>query len=522
MLVKNKKYYFDLDAVGIPQKFPEDVIRRIRQDKEDGIFPFNKNSPLARRSTAFNYRVRDAEKKSEQYPQFKATKEEIKRYRQTHYPQDQAESFGSPRARYWRKEIPYHPAGDPTIHGQRLPPQPNQEGAFHPLGKNCGDVWNEEVFEGWKDRFNASKYKLNHNFFSKIDTEEKAYWLGFLFADGNVDEKFNRITVGLSQKDELHLQLLKEVLNCDKSFEYRVYNGSLCVFFRFSSEQIKKDLLNLQIKKVECFSKISDNLLNHFIRGLFDGDGWIRYRLASNGVSTDYEVGFVNKDKNVVLKVQEIFKKISGSNSERIRAYKGGYDFAIGGRQQVEKIGNWLYQNATIYLMRKKYNFPQFVNDSSDVFEIPTQPAPPEVRGKFFALFPEKLIEPMIMAGCPAEVCKKCGQPRERISRTIESICRQWGERKSKPWFQDKREMPQRLIYESVKETVGWTDCSCEGENKYKPGIVLDLFVGSGTTCVVAKKLGRDYIGIDISPKYCEIARKRLAKIPERLDRWIS
>jgi DNA modification methylase len=61
----------------------------------------------------------------------------------THYPQDQAESFGSPRARYWReeKEIPYHPAGDPTIHGMRLPPQPNQEGAFHPLGKNPGDLW---------------------------------------------------------------------------------------------------------------------------------------------------------------------------------------------------------------------------------------------------------------------------------------------------------------------------------------------------------------------------------------------
>jgi site-specific DNA-methyltransferase (adenine-specific) len=190
MLVKNKKYYFDLDSVRVPQKYPEDVARRIRQDKEDGIFPFNKNSPLARRSTAFNYRVSDAEKKSKQCPQFKlseteqialkygydpegicpvcgrswkrhaspnsgdrkaglrrefipcVTKEEIERYRQTHYPQDQAESFGSSRARYWReKEKPYHPAGDPTIHGQRLPPQPNQEGAFRPLGKNPRDIW---------------------------------------------------------------------------------------------------------------------------------------------------------------------------------------------------------------------------------------------------------------------------------------------------------------------------------------------------------------------------------------------
>jgi DNA modification methylase len=43
-----------------------------------------------------------------------------------------------------------------------------------------------------------------------------------------------------------------------------------------------------------------------------------------------------------------------------------------------------------------------------------------------------------------------------------------------------------------------------------KDGIVLDPFCGSGTTCVVAKRLGRNYIGIDISKEYCEIAEKRL------------
>ncbi|MDT7859182.1 MAG: site-specific DNA-methyltransferase [Candidatus Aenigmarchaeota archaeon] len=43
-----------------------------------------------------------------------------------------------------------------------------------------------------------------------------------------------------------------------------------------------------------------------------------------------------------------------------------------------------------------------------------------------------------------------------------------------------------------------------------KDGIVLDPFCGSGTTCVVAKNLGRNYIGIDLNPKYCEIAEKRL------------
>jgi site-specific DNA-methyltransferase (cytosine-N4-specific) len=51
-------------------------------------------------------------------------------------------------------------------------------------------------------------------------------------------------------------------------------------------------------------------------------------------------------------------------------------------------------------------------------------------------------------------------------------------------------------------------------------GIVLDPMCGSGTTCLVAKKLGRHFIGIDINEDYCQIARKRLSEIPERLDKF--
>jgi site-specific DNA-methyltransferase (adenine-specific) len=50
--------------------------------------------------------------------------------------------------------------------------------------------------------------------------------------------------------------------------------------------------------------------------------------------------------------------------------------------------------------------------------------------------------------------------------------------------------------------------------------IVLDPFIGSGTTAVASKKLNRHFIGIDINPDYCEIARKRLAELPESLDKF--
>lgn len=51
-------------------------------------------------------------------------------------------------------------------------------------------------------------------------------------------------------------------------------------------------------------------------------------------------------------------------------------------------------------------------------------------------------------------------------------------------------------------------------------GLVLDPFIGSGTTAVAAKRTGRHFIGIELSEEYCEIARKRIAAVPARLDRW--
>jgi len=51
--------------------------------------------------------------------------------------------------------------------------------------------------------------------------------------------------------------------------------------------------------------------------------------------------------------------------------------------------------------------------------KISTQPCPKEFRGIHFAIFPEKLVEPMILAGCPAQICKKCGKTRERIIERV-------------------------------------------------------------------------------------------------------
>jgi len=96
--------------------------------------------------------------------------------------------------------------------------------------------------------------------------------------------------------------------------------------------------------------------------------------------------------------------------------------------------------------------------------------------------YPEDICIRPIKASCPEQVCVKCGLPKE-----------------SHP---------------------GWCpSCKCE-KPEYMPGVVLDPMCGSGTTLVVAKKLGRQFIGIDINPAYVEMAKRRLSALPEKLDKF--
>jgi len=146
------------------------------------------------------------------------------------------------------------------------------------------------------------------------------------------------------------------------------------------------------------------------------------------------------------------------------------------------------------------------------VWTIPTQPFPEA----HFAVYPEKLIEPMIKAGCPRYVCKKCGKARVKILDYSDKVNAQWGKRKSNPQkFRDKREIPQKIIKNVNVKEIGYTDCGCHAG--FEGGIVLDPFMGAGTTAVVAKKLGRNYLGIEIKQEYIDMANKRIRVTSEPL-----
>ena len=158
--------------------------------------------------------------------------------------------------------------------------------------------------------------------------------------------------------------------------------------------------------------------------------------------------------------------------------------------------------------MDKAYFNPQGRNKRC-VWKIPTQ-SYPEAH---FATFPEKLVETPIKAGCPEFVCTKCGKAREKVydtkyvttgnNRGKKNKMRAEGDLSVGHPSYDERKLRQDTF-------IGYTDCGCSAD--FKPGVVLDPFMGSGTVALVSRKLGRNYIGIELSPEYIKLAEKRLSQ----------
>ena len=154
-----------------------------------------------------------------------------------------------------------------------------------------------------------------------------------------------------------------------------------------------------------------------------------------------------------------------------------------------------------------------------------------------FAVFPPELLHVPLKSSCPKQICIHCGKPRERITENIDILTDEQKEELSKQrarqreYIEETRDgkknakgsrgcIPSSDLIPVAHETVGWTTCDC-AEPKYTPGIVLDPFNGSGTSCLVAKGLGFRYIGFDINPEYCKMAESRIEKAVA-VDIWSS
>lgn len=135
---------------------------------------------------------------------------------------------------------------------------------------------------------------------------------------------------------------------------------------------------------------------------------------------------------------------------------------------------------------------------------------PEPSRAEHYAAYPSALVRPCVLAGCPHRVCSQCGAPWVRVvERTDQVDPRAKGSRfdvgKTGMNGQGRTQAGERTLTETTGRAP---TCDCVGDTQ--PGLVLDPFMGSGTTAVVARSLGRDWLGFELNPAYVELAYGRI------------
>lgn len=207
------------------------------------------------------------------------------------------------------------------------------------------------------------KATCNERFFEIIDSEEKAYWLGFIAADGCVTKNRNQnvLSIGLAACDRSHLLKFKKALESKgKVYTYEVKDGfgglRKRAHFTVRSERICRDLKSLKVRPNKSGRElvsdtIPSDLLRHFFRGYIDGDGsWAAVTSIDPGPSLSVlgSHRFLKTFRAWLLQVCVVGNpKINRKKDANI--HQIGYT----GRRQVGLIALALYKNSTVYLNRK-------------------------------------------------------------------------------------------------------------------------------------------------------------------------
>jgi len=157
---------------------------------------------------------------------------------------------------------------------------------------------------------------------------------------------------------------------------------------------------------------------------------------------------------------------------------------------------------------------PTGKRNKRDVWTVATQPFP----GAHFAVMPEALVEPCILAGTSPQACPTCRAPWERVVERIAGASKECPKTQAAHEARGGTGKPSGTVgksgggrIDSISRTIGWRPtCSCRGNDGSGRCIVLDPFGGSGTVSVVAQKLGRSSIYIDLNPTYRQMAIDRM------------
>ena len=229
-----------------------------------------------------------------------------------------------------------------------------------------------------------SKYNYNKDYFEKIDTEDKAYWLGFLYADGCINRLYRNeklsnmnLEIGLCKEDTEHLNKfsrciesnvpIKNKINTYKGHKYESSRLIIC------SKKMCYDLWDKGCTPQKTYTiKFPDNnivpdkFIRDFIRGYFDGDGCIYVNEKTGRIEVTITGMFdmLNGISNFLIskKILRVKPKLyKDKRSEANTMY-------IYGKDSIKEILDYLYKDSNIYLDRKYAKYIEFYNGYDDEY----------------------------------------------------------------------------------------------------------------------------------------------------------
>lgn len=201
------------------------------------------------------------------------------------------------------------------------------------------------------------KYSFDQFFFENIDDEYKAYWLGFLGADGHLMEN-EGVQLGLCTKDKAHIELFLTHIKSthpikDKEDKRGCFLSTVSLYSKITAQNLYDLGFRKDKSKTHIYPEIKEEYHRHHIRGLFDGDGCVFAQYRRNGMQPS--VGF-SGTLETVTEIANILNKYLGTNIPKIQI--GNNNFAVvsyGGGKQCVKILDWMYKDCNVKLERK-YN----------------------------------------------------------------------------------------------------------------------------------------------------------------------
>lgn len=209
-------------------------------------------------------------------------------------------------------------------------------------------------------------YKIIDNYFEDIDSEIKAYLLGFFAADGGI-LKDNRIMICLAETDSQIVELFSKELSLNKPIE--INDNQTGVKFRqkqfqirFKSHRMLEDLKVFGIKyrkslnEMSFLGKLPKDLEHHFVRGYFDGDGCI----TTNGTrkTQSYMCTITNSTRGILEEFSKVFTTLGIKHKIYSATNKSTYyTLYTTSTRPTCILGEYLYKDATFFLQRKKDKF---------------------------------------------------------------------------------------------------------------------------------------------------------------------